>query len=392
MLQEKRNKVLLLTKWYPNKYDPQLGVFIQKQAKAISQHSDITVFYPQAAQENSHSTYEIVVNRTPGFTEYIVYYPKNTMFFSPLVHAFRYWKSWKKIWNLLIQEKNKPELIHAYILLRPVLLAWWISIRENIPYVVSEQWSGYTNGRFQKKSWIVRKLSTLLANRANGRTVVSQFLKRNMLKSGFNEPLTVIPNIIDSHAAGIAPAKNHPSLMKKILVVADLVDDIKNISGILLAFQKIHGEFPNTELRIVGGGRDEAMLKELAGKLFAGRRVVLFEGLKSNSEVYNFLRECDFLIVNSRFETFSLICAEAMSCGKPVIATKCGGPEEFITEQTGILIPVNDEIKLIEAMRNMLNQSIQFQSEFIKAYAIDHFSEEKASFLFKNVYAAAIEK
>ena len=81
-----------------------------------------------------------------------------------------------------------------------------------------------------------------------------------------------------------------------------------------------------------------------------------------------------------------------MSCGKPVIATKCGGPEEFITEQTGILIPVNDEIKLIEAMRNMLNQSIQFQSEFIKAYAIDHFSEEKASFLFKNVNAAAIEK
>lgn len=93
------------------------------------------------------------------------------------------------------------------------------------------------------------------------------------------------------------------------------------------------------------------MLMEIARGLGVLNTFVIFEGLKSNQEVYSYLLRCDFLVMNSRFETFSLICCEAMSCGKPVLATRCGGPQEFVDDKTGILIDVDDDVALEKNFR-----------------------------------------
>lgn len=54
------------------------------------------------------------------------------------------------------------------------------------------------------------------------------------------------------------------------------------------------------------------------------------------NEVAGFFCECDFFVLNSNFETFSVVTAEALAYGKPVIATRCGGPEEFVNKIMGI--------------------------------------------------------
>ena len=63
MNSEKRKTVFLITKWYPNRYDPQLGVFIQKQVKAISGFADVVVFYAQSFENGSVTKTETVVQR-----------------------------------------------------------------------------------------------------------------------------------------------------------------------------------------------------------------------------------------------------------------------------------------------------------------------------------------
>lgn len=392
MQTKKRKKILLLTKWYPNRYDPQFGVFIRKQVHAISRQSDILVFYGQSDDQVMSGKTETVIHREAGITEYCVYYSKDTSVFSVLVNAVRYYQAWKKTWDEIRKEHGIPDIVHAYILLRPVLLAWWMSKRYRIPYVVSEQWSGYTNGRFQQLPWLIRRLSVYFTNHAAARTVVSRFLRDRMVSAGFQPPLEIIPNIIDQTAADAMPEIKRFKAVKKILVVADLVDEIKNISGILKAYQPVHNEFPDSELRIIGAGKDETLLKHLAAELGLLNSSVFFDGLKSNAEVYDYLKQCDFLVVNSRFETFSLICAEAMSCGKPVIATRCGGPEELITLQTGTLIPIDDPIQLSAAISNMILHPENFDPEVIRKYAFEKFNPENAATLFENVFCNVLQE
>src|SRR5208283_2427341 len=62
-------------------------------------------------------------------------------------------------------------------------------------------------------------------------------------------------------------------------------------------------------------------------------------------------RGCWAAIVPSEFEPFSMVAIEAMSYAKPVIATRCGGPEDIVEdEKTGFLVPIGNSDALAERM------------------------------------------
>ena len=164
----------------------------------------------------------------------------------------------------------------------------------------------------------------------------------------------MISNIIEK---GKTKASFHSPV--KFVVVADLVDEVKNISGIIEAFNaaKIEG----ATLSIVGDGIDRNKLEELASN-----EAIEFLGRQDNEWVLTHLQQYDIVVVNSWNETYSMITAEALVCGLPVVATKCGGPEQFINhEQNGWLIEKGDMgllrdalIQASEALKHMNPQEI----------------------------------
>ena len=50
----------------------------------------------------------------------------------------------------------------------------------------------------------------------------------------------------------------------------------------------------------------------------------------SRDEIGQIMQKSDVFVLASREETFGLVYIEAMLAGLPVIATSCGGPEEFV--------------------------------------------------------------
>lgn len=378
--------ILMLPKWYPDKLDPQFGVFIQKQALAISRKRKIIVCSFHAHTDTKKAHFLPEANKHDNLIEYRIYYKKDSSLFSPVLNAIRYYKAWSEAKKIILAEHGTPELIHAYILLRPAILAYISSKQFGVPMLVSEQWSGYTNGKFSARPALIRYLSKLVFRKAHARTAVSQFLKTNMEKLGFAKPIEVIPNVIEIQDLKIRT----PSEEINILLVADLVDEIKNISGVIVSFSEALVQFPNLRLRIIGHGKDELKLKSMAAQLGLPASVVQFDGLKSNSEVYEALWNCDFLVMNSRFETFSLICAEALSCGKPVIATRCGGPEEFIDESNGILIPVDDTKALTEAILRMSKSYKAYSPKLLQERAMMRFNSESIGKRFEELYSAIV--
>jgi glycosyltransferase involved in cell wall biosynthesis len=176
-----------------------------------------------------------------------------------------------------------------------------------------------------------------------------------------------------------------PSPLIRILVVADLVDEIKNISGVIAAFQSL----PLKEqviLQIVGDGPDRSRLETQAAAAGLLDKKIFFHGKKDNTEVYAFLSACSFLVMNSRLETFSLICAEALSCGKPVVATRCGGPEDYLTGEQGILIEPGHAGQLADALKQMIVQYQSYDKEKLKEFAINHFSPATVGKMYFDLY------
>jgi glycosyltransferase involved in cell wall biosynthesis len=82
-------------------------------------------------------------------------------------------------------------------------------------------------------------------------------------------------------------------------------------------------------------------------------------------------------VVPSRRETFSLVTAEALASGTPVVATRCGGPEEILTEETGQLTDVDDPAALAVAIDAALARS--YDPLALRRYAVERFGSAAAS-------------
>lgn len=81
---------------------------------------------------------------------------------------------------------------------------------------------------------------------------------------------------------------------------------------------------------------------------------IMLAGKQKN--VPEWMQAMDIFVHASEREPFGIVVVEAMSLGKPVIATKPGGPEEIIQEgKNGLLIPPNDPGKLVKAIQTYLS-------------------------------------
>jgi glycosyltransferase involved in cell wall biosynthesis len=286
--------------------------------------------------------------------------------------------------KLIKQKFGDHDITHAYIFIRPAVLAWWKKIFKGTPYVISEQWSGYVSGKFEKRNFFEKAITRFLTSKASAITTVSEFLKKGMIRNEIKGNFYVIPNVIETDSSPVTEKINDGII--RILTVADLVDEIKNISGTIKAVAEIIKNYPNVRFDIVGGGHDLEKLEQLALELSVLNKNIFFHGMKTNKEVYEYLHQCDFLIMNSRFETFSSICAEAMSCGKPIIATRCGGPDEFVIPLTGILIEPRNQKELLAAIKNMISNYSNYNSLEIKKYAVGKFNASAIGKQFFEIY------
>jgi len=113
---------------------------------------------------------------------------------------------------------------------------------------------------------------------------------------------------------------------------------------------------------------------------------ITFMGRRPREELAKVYSIANAFVLPSLSETFGVAYIEAMVSGLPVIATQCGGPEDFVTPQTGLLIPINNRKALTDAMIYMINHRLEYHGEIISTYALNRFSPENVASQLTEIY------
>lgn len=104
------------------------------------------------------------------------------------------------------------------------------------------------------------------------------------------------------------------------------------------------------------------------------------------------VRNCDFFVLPSLYETFGIVYAEATASGKPVIATNNGGQTEIVNEKVGLLVPLGDNKSLIKAIEYMLDNYCQYDPNDLFAYAKSKFLYEVVGRKLTKIYNEVIKR
>lgn len=357
--------VLHLAKWYPTKVEPLLGIFVRKHILSTKNEFNHTVISIYNTDDYEDDITRITTN-FEGIDEVLYYYKKGVI--TKLKVLFRVWKE---------INSSPHDLIHAHIISWTSTLAYLQAILYKTPFFISEHWSGYHYKLFLKQNSFVKYFKQMSARKAKMVFPVSDSLKTDMLASGIKANYTIIGNVVDGKTVELS--KNE---LFTFVFVGDLEQSHKNVKGIIEAFSELKNK-SKLQLDIIGEGLDKEAYMSLSKDLNLSESIQ-FHGSKSNTEVFEFLSKSHVLVLNSNYETFSIICAEALLSGIPVIATRCGGPETFLDEQTGILIDVGNSNQLLNAMMEIQRSYDTFNPSILKekadAYSFSAIGTELAKF------------
>jgi glycosyltransferase involved in cell wall biosynthesis len=145
-----------------------------------------------------------------------------------------------------------------------------------------------------------------------------------------------------------------------IMYVGRLID-LKRVDLLIAACAKLIGDV-EFYLHVVGDGPLREALEKQVQQLSLTSHV-RFYGRLPQSAAADLLRRSDIMVLPSMRECGGAVVLEAMACGVPVIATKWGGPADYIVPNTGILIPpATPEIFVRELAKAMLSMARSPQS------------------------------
>lgn len=146
---------------------------------------------------------------------------------------------------------------------------------------------------------------------------------------------------------------------QKVFIAIGRLTAAKDYPNLLAAFSGVVREESNVVLWIVGAGPLEDSLKKLAAEYGLKDRCK-FLGLRLDTGAL--LSASDLFVLSSEWEGFGLVAAEAMVCGRPVVATDAFGVREVIGEY-GVLVPPKNSEELALAMKSALHMDTRKQSQ-----------------------------
>lgn len=244
---------------------------------------------------------------------------------------------------------------------------------------------------------IGRSLSGLVHSVLSGKKNASILLVANertrlALPSCAQGKIIEIPENGVDMATWSAPHAAPDAASNRFIFIGRLVD-WKGVDMAIEALSKV----PEAELEIIGDGGMRQPWQQLAESLGVSNRV-LFSGFLPQNECAIRLQSAVALVLPSIYECGGAVVLEAMATGTPVIATKWGGPADYLDDTCGILVEPSSRAAIVdgfaEGMKHLL-ASPELRSQMGangKQRILQHFDWEKKIDRILEIYGMAMEQ
>ncbi len=291
-------RILLVSQMYPGPADPDFGVFVERLEVAL--------------RERGHDIDLAVIDRRAG----------GRSRYRGLLRDAR-----------AAARRHPPDVVYAHVLVPAGLIA---SLASRAPLVVTAHGQDVQNiGAIRG----VRAATRRVVRRAAAVIAVSDYLRRELeAKVPESRGKTEVVDcgvdldrfrIEPRAAAGEGPA---------FLCIGSLTAR-KNVLGLARAFERLG----TGTLTFVGDGPLRPQLE--------GRRGIVLAGRVPHDEIPQWIARADVVCGPSLVEPFGQALLESLACGRPVVATRIGGPPEFVAPGAGVLVDPTDEEALTDALR-----------------------------------------
>jgi glycosyltransferase involved in cell wall biosynthesis len=279
-------------------------------------------------------------------------------------------------------KKEKIDVLHCHLIYKigPI-----IGILGKIKNIIT---TVHTDIRFSRmQRYGLKKSDIILACSGSVKNNVSRFYPVDRI--------TLLSNATrlqqcNRDSIGITNKKYHLTSENLVILTLGRLIIAKGYEYLIEAFKSVCIDYPNAVLLIGGDGPERANLVEKIRSLGLNESVRLLGNVSNVHELY---QRANIYVNSSLWEGLPMTLLEAMSYGKPIVATNVGGNGEVIIDGvTGSLVKQSDPLALESAIKELINSTEKMErfSENAREYFAKNYSIEKHCEILSNVYMSAV--
>ncbi len=389
---------VILSHLYPNPKRKTFGIFVEEETVHLSRHINLEVISPCVLPRN-----------IPG----LISFPKFEVRRGITVHRPRLWlfpggslfwmngiRMARSVYRLL-HRIQRVELLAAHNVFPDGTAAVYLGKKLGIPTIVILHGSDINNfalNPIPRNRRLRHEIEWTLRN-TDGIIAVSTDLKRKAVDLGAApDKVYVVPNGVDTelfHPIQRESCEEKLGLEKglpRILFGGNLVH-VKGLDILIESMGGLVKKFPRVELILIGGKKnsreERSLLKHAAQVGISGN--VRSVGIISNDNIPLWMSASDVLVLPSRSEGFGVVLVEAIACGIPVISTLSGGPEDIVTNESGILVKPESIDELTMAMEKFCDGSFKCNRDKLACLVRGRFDYKTVTRRLADVYTSVQE-
>lgn len=390
MKSSNKKNILIIPSWFPTDASPLSGIFIKEQVEVLAElyEDSYNFIVSEWGYNDSEVTFWKLIDALKKMARFLVtpknqFKKENSVYYAEnpylnistkipyLGHFDRLVNVHRININRATKELGSMDLIHAHVSYPAGYLAYLLSKEFKLPFIITEHMGPFPFERYMQEGQPISEVDIAVKN-ADKMVAVSEALSDQIIGFGYQKP-TVIPNMVNEEV--FKPEINVKKDASFRFFTLCAMEKAKGIEDLLNAIAIWKPAKSKVHFLIGGDGEDRKEFILLSKKLGV-QDYVTWLGSLNRDEVPGYLNACNAFVLPSHIESFGIVFAEAIACGKPVIATRCGGPEMIVNDVNGLLVPVKDPESLAEALQRMKEKGNQYNSKEIRQDFETRFSKK----------------